>query len=89
MPIYVFESKEGDVVEETFPITSIPDTIRRDGVRYKRIPARPYGFSLPAESSPRHDAWFKSDETQRRLRLPDSDPNALRVISKSDDANHL
>jgi hypothetical protein len=42
----------------------------------------------PGERTPAHSAWFNSDETQAKLRLPDGHPEKLEMLSKSSDAAH-
>lgn len=37
MPTYVFEAKNGDRVEEYFPMSSVPRTIKRASKTYTRI----------------------------------------------------
>lgn len=37
MPIYVFESEDGDVIERYFPLRRRPRSIRVDGKRFERL----------------------------------------------------
>lgn len=84
MPIYVFESADGDQIEETFSVADCPARIMRGGKRYRKIIAPLAGVSMvPTTNSPEYQAWFHSDAVQAKLKSGE-----FEIVPKSANVNH-
>lgn len=82
LPIYRYQSDDGQVIEEFFPISSYPRSIERDGKVFTLTIATPSPAIMPVESPLRYQQWFHSESVQERLRTGE-----YQILPKSDDAN--
>lgn len=84
MPTYVFESHDGERIEETFSVADCPDKLHRGKV-YKKIIAPIAGVAMePTTNSPAYQKWFHSEPVQAKLKSGE-----YQIASKSSNINHL
>lgn len=80
MPVYSYQSGDGDVIEEAFPLGTQPEAIRRKGKRFKRNPALDHrgfhdtcgaGYPIASEALGVHPIQIpEAVATARKLGVP-------------------
>lgn len=85
MPTYRFECPKCGEFENVLGMSDGPpwDCPACHGPNVRKLIARLAGIKMPAESSPRYEQWFRSEETQAKLRRGE-----FEIARKSDDINH-
>ena len=84
MPVYVYEAKDGEQIEELcWSYSDAPLRIKRGGKQFKRVIASASKKMTPETTSPKYQAWFHSEPVQAKLKSGE-----YFILPKSDSVNH-